>query len=78
MSARAFINFIAVSLFITGIVMTAGVVAGSNGDFTLQVTMNGEDVTESDTITVDPEEVLKFELRFTDVTADVALRRSNL
>ena len=74
MSVRTVAKNIALSLFITGIMMTAGAVAGANGDFTLRVMMNGADVTESDTITIDPDEPLKVELRITNVTADVVLR----
>lgn len=49
-------------------------VSGASGDFTLRVTMNGADITESDTITIDPDEALKLELSITDVTADVVLQ----
>ncbi len=63
-----------VPMFFAGIAMTAMFAAGANGDFALRVIIDGEDVTEGDTITIDPDETLLVILHFTDVTASVVLQ----
>jgi len=47
----------------------------ANGDFSLRFAMNGSDITELETIDIDPERDMTVDLHIFDVTRDVALEK---
>ena len=47
--------------------------AAANGDFSLRLNMNGDDLSELKTIVIDPERELTIYLHISDVTSDVTL-----
>jgi len=62
-----------VSLTIVPLLVTSPAV-GSNGDFSLHLTLNRDDISEIETIVVDPEGELTIEIQISDVTSDVTLK----
>ena len=49
--------------------------AAANGDFSLQLNINGDDLTELETIVIDPEREMTIDLHIFDVTRDVTLEK---
>jgi hypothetical protein len=47
----------------------------ANDDFSLRLTLNGEDISQAETVTVDPEETLRMDLQIYDVTGGVILKK---
>ncbi len=47
--------------------------AAANGDFSLRLNINGDDLSELETIVIDPERELTIDLYISDVTSDVTL-----
>ena len=47
--------------------------AAANGDFSLRLNINGDDISELETIVIDPERELTIDLHIFDVTRDVTL-----
>jgi hypothetical protein len=47
----------------------------ANDDFSIRLTMNGDDISEMETIVIDPERELTIDLQIFDVTRDVTLQK---
>jgi hypothetical protein len=61
------------SIFVLILVMNDMVRA--DDDFSLKLTLNGEDISKVDTVTIDPEEFSRINLQIYDVTGDVILHK---
>jgi len=66
-----------VSLVFVSILAMNNIVRASD-DFSLRLILDGEDTPEGETVTIDPLEFLKVELRINDVTRDVILQKFSL
>ena len=55
------------------LLLAAHFAAAANGDFSLRLNINGDDISELETIVIDPERELTIDLHIFDVTKDVTL-----
>ncbi len=55
------------------LLLAAHFAASANGDFSLRLNINGDDLSELKTIVIDPERELTIDLYISDVTSDVTL-----
>jgi hypothetical protein len=58
--------------------LTAQAAMAKNGDFSLQIIVNGEDITGTEAIVIDPERALKIDLHFYDAAPDVVLEKTTV
>jgi len=72
---RSIIKTLAFVLLLGALLSAAHSVAEANGDFSIRLNVNGEDLLKQETITIDPERELMVELQIFDVARDVTLRK---
>jgi len=72
---RNIIKTLAFVLLLGALLSAAHSAAEANGDFSIRLNVNGEDLLKQETITIDPERELMIDLQIFDVTRDVTLRR---
>jgi len=72
---RSIIKTLAFVLLLGALLSAAHSAAEANGDFSIRLNVNGEDLLKQETITIDPERELMVELQIFDVARDVTLRR---
>ncbi len=72
---RNIIKTLAFVLLLGALLLAAHSEAEANGDFSIRLNVNGEDLLKQETITIDPERKLMIDLQIFDVTRDVTLRR---
>jgi len=72
---RNIIKTLAFVLLLGALLSAAHSEAEANGDFSIRLNVNGEDLLKQETITIDPERELMIDLQIFDVTRDVTLRR---
>lgn len=72
---RSIIKTLAFVLLLGTLLSAAHSAAEANGDFSIRLNVNGEDLLKQETITIDPERELAVELQIFDVARDVTLRR---
>ena len=62
-------------LLLGALLSAAHSAAEANGDFSIRLNVNGEDLLKQETITIDPERELMVDLQIFDVAREVTLRR---
>jgi len=72
---RSITKTLAFVLLLGALLSAAHSAAEANGDFSIRLNVNGEDLLKQETITIDPERELMIDLQIFDVTRDVTLRR---
>jgi hypothetical protein len=72
---RSIIKTLAFVLLLGALLSAAHSAAEANGDFSIRLNVNGEDLLKQETITIDPERELMVDLQIFDVARDVTLRR---
>lgn len=72
---RNIIKTLAFVLLLGALLLAAHSEAEANGDFSIRLNVNGEDLLKQEAITIDPERELMIDLQIFDVTRDVTLRR---
>ncbi len=72
---RKIIKPLALVTLLMTLLLAAHFTAAANGDFSLQLKINGDDVTDLKTIVIDPESALTIGLYIYDVTQDIILER---
>ena len=65
----------AIVLLLGALLSAAHSAAEANGDFSIRLNVNGEDLLKQETITIDPERELMVDLQIFDVAREVTLRR---
>jgi hypothetical protein len=65
-------------LLLLALFLTAQAAMAKNGDFSLQIIVNGEDITGTEAIVIDPERALKIDLHFYDAAPDVVLEKTTV
>ncbi len=75
MTIRNIIGCLAFVLLTFVLILAIDSTVHANEDFTLRLTMNGEDISEAETVTIDPERALTIDLQIFDVTGDVTLQK---
>ena len=71
--ARDVIKPLVLMTVLVTILLAAHFAAAANGDFSLRLNINGDDLSELETIVIDPERELTIDLHISDVTSDVTL-----
>ena len=74
MKFRSIIECLVLLSLSIGSLLITNYAAAANDDFSLRLTLNGDDISEIDTIVIDPERELKIELQISDVTRNVTLK----
>jgi hypothetical protein len=72
---RSIIKTLAFVLLLGALLSAAHSAAEANGDFSIRLNVNGEDLLKQETITIDPERELMVDLQIFDVARDVTLSR---
>ena len=62
-------------LLLGALLSAAHSAAEANGDFSIRLNVNGEDLLKQETMTIDPERELMVDLQIFDVAREVTLRR---
>jgi len=75
MTTRNIVECLAFVLLTFLLILAIDSTVHANEDFTLRLTMNGEDISEAETVTIDPERALTIDLQIFDVTGDVTLQK---
>ena len=70
---RNIIKPLAFVLLMIALFLTAHFAAATNGDFSLQLNIDGNDLSEMETIVLDPERELMIDLHISDLTRDIIL-----
>jgi hypothetical protein len=66
-------RIVVLSLISLSILMMTDIAQG-NDDLSLRLELNGDDISEAETVTIDPEKALRIDLQIYDVTGDVILK----
>ncbi len=74
MVIRSITLWLALALIALALLAAADSGVFAADDFSLRLTVNGQDITETDTIVIDPETDLAIDLRLHDVTRDINLQ----
>ena len=74
MITRAIVAYTVLFTLITSLFLMMASAVGAD-DFSLSLAINGEDIPEDGTVTIDPKGEIKTDLRILDVTRDVILRK---
>lgn len=72
---RNIIRPLAFVVLMSALLLAANSEAEANGDFSLRLYMNGNDLSELETIVIDPERELVIDLQIFDVSRDVTLKK---
>jgi hypothetical protein len=75
MMIRKIIDCIALATLALALILVASSTVQANDDFTLRLTVNGDDVTEVETVVIDPERELTIDIEIINVTRDIILQR---
>ncbi len=75
MVTRNIIEWVAFALLTSVLLLAVNSTVQANDDFSLRLTMNGDDISETETIVIDPESELTIDLQIFDVTSDVTLQK---
>ncbi len=76
--ARSIIVCLAFAVVTVLLLLVVNAAAQANDDFSIRLSVNGDDISEMETIVVDPEQELTIDLQIFNVTRDVILRRVSL
>ena len=72
---RNVIKPLTLAMLMMTLLLAAHTAAAANGDFSFRLYMNGDDLTNLKTITIDPERDMTVDLHIFDVTRDVTLEK---
>jgi hypothetical protein len=75
MMARNIIGCLTFTLLTFALLLFVNSATKANDDFSLRLTINGDDVSEMETIVIDPEQELAIDLQIFDVTRDITLQK---
>ncbi|HUT67491.1 MAG TPA: hypothetical protein VMW86_02940 [Dehalococcoidales bacterium] len=75
MMTRNIIEWMAFALLAFTLILAVKSTVQANDDFSLRVTMNGDDISEAETIVIDLERELTIDLQIFDVARDVTLQK---
>ena len=72
---RNLVRPLAFAMLMMTLLLAEHFATAANGDFSLQLNINGDDLTELETIVIDPEREMTIDLHIFDVTRDVTLEK---
>jgi len=72
---RDIIKILVLMAVVMALLLEAHFAVAANGDFSLRINMNGDDLSELETIAIDPKKELTIDLHVSDVTTDVTLKK---
>lgn len=72
---RNMVKLMALALLMLTLLLAAHTAAAANGDFSFRLYMDGDDLTNLETIVIDPERDMTVDLHIFDVTSDVTLEK---
>jgi len=75
---RNTIRPLAFTMLMMTLLLATHTAAAANGDFSLQLVMNGDDLMKLETIVIDPEREMTIDLHIFDVTKDVTLEKMSM
>ena len=75
MVIKNIIEWTALALLTSVLLLAVNSTARASDDFSLRLTVNGQDISETETIVIDPEGELTIDLQVFDVTRDVTLQK---
>ena len=75
MVIRNIIQCVVFALLTSTLLLAVNSTVQANDDFSLRLTINGDDMSETETIVIDPDRELTIDLQIFDVTSDITLQK---